>query len=60
MSIVISNIALHFLSKKEDTGEVVLRLGPENADFAQESAKTTNFVDGLQDKNTDRHQLIIR
>ncbi len=47
MSIVISNIALHFLSKKEDTGEVVLRLGPENADFAQESAKTTNFVDGL-------------
>jgi len=47
MSIVITNIALHFLSKKEDTGEVVLRLGPENADFAQESAKTTNFVDGL-------------
>jgi len=47
MSIVISNIALHFLSKKEDTGEVVLRLGPENSDFAQESAKTTNFVDGL-------------
>ncbi len=47
MSIVITNIALHFLSKKEDTGEVVLRLGPESADFAQESAKTTNFVDGL-------------
>ena len=47
MSIIIQNIALHFLSKKEDTGEVVLRLGPENADFAQESAKTTNFVDGL-------------
>ena len=47
MSIIIQNIALHFLSKKEDTGEVVLRLGPEIADFTQESAKTTNFVDGL-------------
>jgi nucleoid-associated protein len=47
MSLIIKNIALHFLSKKEDTGEVVLRLGPENADFAQENTKTTNFVDGL-------------
>lgn len=47
MSLIIQNIALHFLSKKEDTGEVVLRLGPEIADFTQESAKTTNFVDGL-------------
>ncbi|MFQ3313273.1 MAG: nucleoid-associated protein [Colwellia sp.] len=47
MSLIIKNIALHFLSKKEDTGEVVLRLGPDNADFAQENAKTTNFVDGL-------------
>ena len=47
MSIIIQNIALHFLSKKEETGEVVLRLGPEIADFTQESAKTTNFVDGL-------------
>lgn len=47
MSLIIKNIALHFLSKKEDTGEVVLRLGPENLDFEQESAKTTNFVDGL-------------
>jgi nucleoid-associated protein len=26
---------------------MVLRLGPENADFAQESTKTTNFVDVL-------------
>ncbi len=47
MSIIITNIALHFLSKKEETGEVVLRLGPENADLTQEGAKTTNFVDGL-------------
>ncbi|WP_057831298.1 nucleoid-associated protein YejK [Colwellia sp. TT2012] len=47
MSLIITNIALHYLSKKEDTGEVVLRLGPENIDFTQESAKTTNFVDGL-------------
>mgnify|MGYP000627306550 CR=1 FL=1 len=47
MSLIITNIALHFLSKKEETGEVVLRLGPENSDFEQESAKTTNFVDGL-------------
>lgn len=47
MSLIITNIALHFLSKKEETGEVVLRLGPENSDFEQESAKTTSFVDGL-------------
>ena len=47
MSLIIKNIALHFLTKKEDTGEVVLRLGPENADFAEESTKTTRFVDGL-------------
>jgi len=47
MSLIIKNIALHFLTKKEDTGEVVLRLGPENADFAEESTKTTHFVDGL-------------
>jgi len=47
MSIIIQNIALHFLTKKEDTGEVVLRLGPENFDFSEESTKTTNFVDGL-------------
>jgi len=30
MSLIISNIALHFLTKKEETGEVVLRLGPES------------------------------
>lgn len=47
MSLIIKNIALHFLSKKEETSEVVLRLGPENADFVQENAKITNFVDGL-------------
>jgi nucleoid-associated protein len=47
MSLIINNIALHFLSKKEESGEVVLRLGPENAEFAQENAKVNNFVDGL-------------
>ncbi len=47
MSLIINNIALHFLSKKEESGEVVLRLGPENAEFAQENAKVINFVDGL-------------
>ena len=47
MSLIINNIALHFLSKKEESGEVVLRLGPENAEFAQDNAKIINFVDGL-------------
>ncbi|MBU2871358.1 nucleoid-associated protein YejK [Colwellia sp. E2M01] len=47
MSLIIQNIALHFLTKKEETSEVVLRLGPENSDFAEESTKTANFVDGL-------------
>jgi len=30
MSLIISNIALHFISKKEESGEVSLRFGPEN------------------------------
>ncbi len=47
MSLIITNIALHFLSKKEETGEVLLRLGPESAELTQEGAKTTHFVDGL-------------
>ena len=44
MSLIISNIALHFLTKKEETGEVVLRLGPETIDI---SNKIENFVDAL-------------
>ncbi len=44
MSLTISNIALHFLSKKEESGEVLLRLGPENIDIGQ---KITAFVGGL-------------
>jgi len=44
MSLVISNIALHFLSKKEETAEVVLRLGPESIEPTQ---KIENFVDAL-------------
>jgi nucleoid-associated protein len=47
MSLIIHNIALHFLSKHEESGEMVLRLGPENTDLEQQSTKTTNFVDGL-------------
>lgn len=44
MSLIISNIALHFISKKEESGEVLLRLGPENIDI---STKITAFIDGL-------------
>ncbi|PHR84780.1 MAG: nucleoid-associated protein YejK [Colwellia sp.] len=49
MSLIISNIALHFLSKKEGSGEVSLRLGPENLAPEQggTSTKITAFVDGL-------------
>jgi nucleoid-associated protein len=49
MSLIISNIALHFLSKKEESGEVSLRLGPENLTPEQGAASTkiTAFVDGL-------------
>ena len=44
MSLIISNIALHFISKKEESGEVLLRLGPENIEV---STKINAFVDGL-------------
>lgn len=44
MSIIISNIALHYLSKKEETGEVILRLGP---DTIEPTNKIENFVDAL-------------
>lgn len=44
MSLIISNIALHFISKKEESGEVSVRLGPEQIDI---STKITAFVDGL-------------
>ena len=44
MSLIISNIALHFISKKEESNEVLLRLGPENIEIG---AKITAFVDGL-------------
>tara|TARA_R110001583_G_scaffold178457_5_gene334345 strand:+ start:29110 stop:30240 length:1131 start_codon:yes stop_codon:yes gene_type:complete len=49
MSLIISNIALHFLSKKEGSGEVSLRLGPENfkPEQGETSTKITAFVDGL-------------
>jgi nucleoid-associated protein len=44
MSLIISNIALHFISKKEESGEVLLRLGPQEIEVG---AKITAFVDGL-------------
>ncbi len=44
MSLIISNIALHFLSKIEETGEVTLRFGPENI---EPGLKIENFVDSL-------------
>ncbi|MGL1959101.1 MAG: nucleoid-associated protein YejK [Colwellia sp.] len=49
MSLLISNIALHFLSKKEETGEVMLRLGPENISPETEGVgqKIINFIDSL-------------
>ena len=49
MSLIISNIALHFLSKKEGSGEVLLRLGPENLapEQSETSSKITAVVDGL-------------
>jgi nucleoid-associated protein len=44
MSLIISNIALHFISKKEESGEVSVRLGPENIEV---STKINAFIDGL-------------
>lgn len=44
MSLIISNIALHFLSKQEGTNEVTLRLGPEAIEVG---TKIKNFVDSL-------------
>lgn len=44
MSIIISNIAIHYLAKKEETGEVVLRTGPEHI---ESSNKIIKFVEAL-------------
>jgi len=44
MSLIISNIALHFISKKEESGDVSIRLGPENMEV---DTKITAFIDGL-------------
>jgi len=44
MSLIISNIALHFISKIEETAEVNLRLGPETIEVTQ---KIESFVDSL-------------
>jgi nucleoid-associated protein len=44
MSLIINNIALHYLSKKQDTAEINLQLGPENIEV---STKITHFLDNL-------------
>lgn len=44
MSLVISNIALHFISKQEENAEVTFRQGPENIEI---TSKIENFVDSL-------------
>jgi len=44
MSLIISNIALHFLSKQEESGDVNLRLGPESIEISE---KIQSFVDAL-------------
>ncbi|GAA5143837.1 nucleoid-associated protein YejK [Thalassotalea piscium] len=44
MSLIISNIALHFLSQKTETGEVELRFGPESIAI---TPKIEDFTNGL-------------
>ena len=44
MSLIISNIAIHYLSKKEETGEVLIKFGPESV---EQTTKIQNFVDAL-------------
>ena len=44
MSLIISNIALHFLSQKTESGEVELRFGPESIAI---SPKIEDFTNGL-------------
>lgn len=44
MSLIITNIALHFLSKSDDSGQVELRLGQESIELTE---KIQSFVDAL-------------
>ena len=44
MSLIISNIALHFLSKQEETNEAIIKLGPESLTVGP---KIQNFIDSL-------------
>lgn len=44
MSLIITNIALHFISKKQESGEILLRLGPEKIEVG---TKINAFVDAL-------------
>lgn len=44
MSLIISNIALHYLSKNAETGEVALKFGPESVEI---TPKIENFVNAL-------------
>lgn len=44
MSLIISNIALHFLTKKEESGEVLIQYGPESVEV---TTKIQSFVEAL-------------
>ncbi len=44
MSLIISNIALHFISKHEESAEIIFRQGPESIEVTE---KIENFVDTL-------------
>lgn len=44
MSLIISNIALHFISKQEENAEIIFRQGPEKIEVTN---KIENFVDAL-------------
>ena len=44
MSLIINQIALHYLSKKEETGEIILKYGPEQI---EQTNKIQNFIDAL-------------
>lgn len=44
MSLIISNIALHYVTKNQESGEVQVKFGPETIDI---TSRIENFVDAL-------------
>ena len=44
MSLIISNIALHYVSRNQESGEIQVKFGPETIDI---SPRIENFVDAL-------------